>query len=303
LKLKIHLFITLQLIALSINAQTDIDGLWMQKNYFCSGVVASKSSFDHYWEGNLRRDNLNMGTISYSSVSIMGNYGITDKLNFIFSVPYISTNASAGNLQGQKGIQDLSLWLKYAFYQSSLFKGDFQMIAAGGYSHPLTNYLSDILPLSIGLHSKVSSARLIIDYERDHYYVTASGTYMQRQNIFLDRNTYYTTQLHYTNEVEMPDATLFNLRTGYRNETIICDIFYEYFNTLGGFDIARNAMPFASNKMEAHKLGLYLKYETPVDGLSILGNCFTTFAGRNMGQSNGISLGAFYIIDFNSKKK
>lgn len=274
----------------------------MDKNNFCTGLIAGTSSFDHYWEGNLHRDNPNIGTVTNSFISVMGNYGLTDKLNLIFSAPYIHTNVSAGNMQGQNGFQDFSLFLKYVLYKNKLAKGDFQIIGLGGASIPMTNYLSDILPLSIGLHSNQAIGRLIFDYENNNYYFTASGTYMYRSNIKLDRNTYYTTEMHYSNEVEMPHATLLNLRTGYRNDKFISDVYYEYFNTLGGFDIPRNGMPFASNDMEAHKLGLYLKVETPLNGLSILANAYTTFAGRNMGQSNGLSLGAFYIMDFSKNR-
>lgn len=287
---------------LSLYSQTDFDGLMMNKNYFCSGVVFNNSSFDHYWEGSMRRDNLNMGSVSNSSLSIMGNYGITDKLNFIFTLPYISTFASTGNLKGQNGIQDLSLMLKYVMMNRRYFKGDFQAIALGGYSLPMTTYLTDLLPLSIGLGSKQGIAKLILDYEKNNFYTTISGSYLYPSNIHLDRNTYYTTTIHYSDEVQMPDATQLNFRTGYRNEKLICDVFYDYFNTLCGFDIPRNGMPFPSNNMEIHQLGVYLKFETPVNGLSVLGNCYTTFAGRNMGQSTGYGFGAFYILDFSKKK-
>lgn len=298
-----YIILVLNLLTISLYSQTDIDGLFMDKNMFCSGIVAGSSNFDHYWEGNLFRDNLNMGTVSNSFISVMGNYGLTDKLNLIASAPYISTNATAGNMQGQKGFQDLSLFVKYAMYKNKIAKGDFQIIGVGGISIPMTDYLSDIVPLSIGLHSNQALARLILDYENQNYYITASGSYMYRDNIKLDRNTYYTDRMHYSNEVEMPNATLLNLRTGYRNEKFIADVFYEYFNTIGGFDIPRNGMPFPSNDMEAHKLGIYFKVETPVNGLSILGSGFTTFTGRNMGRFNGFNFGAFYILDFNKKAK
>ena len=40
---------------------------------------------------------------------------------------------------------------------------------------------------------------------------TCSATMLHGQN------TYYTTEMHYTNEVEMPDAASMNLRAGYRS--------------------------------------------------------------------------------------
>lgn len=294
------IFLIIHVVKLSYS-QTDFDGLFMDRNNLCVGILGSYSSFTHYWEGVNKRDNLNMGTVSNSSLGVMGNYGLSDRLNFIFNLPYVQTKASAGNMQGQNGVQDISLWLKYALVQKKIFKGDLQIIPALGYSMPTRYYTPDVLPLSIGMQSRVLSSRLMLDYEKDHWYFTGSGTYMSRSNIFLDRNTYYTDRQIYSNEVSMPDVWMWNARFGYRNQDIIADVFYENMNTIGGFDIARNAMPFPSNNMDYQRLGIYLKYETPVNGLSILANGFTTFAGRNMGQWSGIGLGAFYIIDMTKK--
>ena len=56
----------------------------------------SHSSWKNYWEGTLKRDNLNLGRVSTNAYSVMGNYGVTRKLNLLFSLPYIKTKASAG---------------------------------------------------------------------------------------------------------------------------------------------------------------------------------------------------------------
>lgn len=299
----IILYIFLSIGPFLAEAQTDFDGLFMDKNNMCVGVLASYSSFTRYWEGTANRDNLNMGVVSNSSLGIMGNYGLSDRWNLIFNLPYVKTNASSGNMQGQQGLQDLSLWLKYAIVRTKFSKGDLLIIPAIGYSMPTRYYTPDVLPLSIGLQSRVWSYRMLLDYEINSWYFTGAATYMYRQNVFLDRNTYYTDRQIYSNEVQMPNVMMWNARFGYRNQYIIADVFYENMNTLGGFDIARNAMPFPSNNMDYQRLGIYLKYETPVNGLSVLANAFTTFAGRNMGQWSGIGLGAFYIIDMTKKHR
>ena len=284
-------------------AQTDIDGLTMQKNFFCVGPTAGYSSWKNYWEGTLKRDNLNMGRVSTSNFMLMGNYGITSKLNLLFGLPYVKTKASAGNMAGQKGLQDLSIMLKWVAYQKHIYQGDFKTFVIGGYSTPVSNYTADFLPLSIGLHSKNAIIRGMVDYQRNHLFATASYTYIARSNVTIDRYTYYTTEMHYSNEVKMPDASQWNFRAGYRSETIIAEAVFNKWTTLGGFDIPRNGMPFVSNKMNATSIGLNLKYETPVDGLSVVANGSTTVAGRNVGQSTGFNAGIFYIFDFSRKKK
>jgi hypothetical protein len=284
-------------------AQTDIDGLMMEKNFFCVGPTAGYSSWKNYWEGTLKRENLNLGKVSTTNFMLMGNYGITSKLNVLFGLPYVKTKASAGNLAGQKGLQDLSLLVKWVAYQKHIAKGDLKAILMGGYSTPVSNYTADFLPMSIGLHSKNGTFRVMADYQRNHWFATASCAYIARSNVTIDRYTYYTTEMHYTNEVKMPDASQLNFRAGYRSETLVAEAVFNKWTTLGGFDIPRNGMPFVSNKMNATSIGLNLKYETPVNGLSIVANGSTTVAGRNVGQATGFNAGVFYIFDFSKKKK
>lgn len=285
-------------------AQTDIDAIMMSKRNFCTGIMYGNSSWTNYWEGTLKRDNQNLGRVSTQSVSIMGNYGVSRKLNLLFGIPYVQTKASAGQLKGYRGIQDLSLWVKWMPIEKEWGKHIFSVYALGGASAPMTNYVADYLPLSIGLRSKTLSFRGMLDYQYGSWFTTFSATYVHRTNITIDRMAYYTTEMHYSNEVYMPDALQFNWRAGFRDKGWIVEAVADQWTTLGGFDITRNNMPFPSNRMNATRLGINLKYEDVfLDGLSLTGNAFTTVAGRNMGQANAFSAGVFYIIDFPAKKK
>ena len=285
-------------------SQTDFDGLMMQKNFFCIGPTAGYSSWTKYWEGTFKRENANLGRVSTTNFTFMGNYGITNKLNVLFGVPYVKTKASQGNLDGQKGFQDFSLIVKWVPHTQKLWKGELNTILIGGYSTPLSNYTADFLPLSIGLQSKNFTFRLLGDYQVGNWTATASGAYIRRSNVTIDRYTYYTTEFHYSNEVEMPDAANYNFRLGYRSETWIAELVLDKWKTLGGFDIPKNGAPFVSNEMNATKLGINVKYETNfVNGLAFIVNGNTTLAGRNVGQSSGFNAGAFYIFDLSKKKK
>jgi len=285
-------------------AQTDIDGLMMRKNFFCVGPTIGTSSWKNYWEGTFKRDNANLGTVRATTAMIMGNFGITDKLNVLFGLPYIKTKASAGNFKGQKGLQDLSLWVKWVAREQKIGKGNLKGIVMGGYATPVSDYYIDLMATAIGMHSKTGTIRLMVDYELGNWFATLSGAYMSRSNVTLDRNTYYTTEMHYTDEVRMPDANNVNFRIGYRSSTWIVEGIVDRFNTLGGFDMTKNNMPFVSNDMEATKLGLHVKYDTDfVNGLSFVADANTTVAGRNVGQSTSFGGGIFYILDFSKKKK
>ena len=286
----------------STHAQTDIDGIMMEKNAFCIGPMFGYSSWKNYWEGTLKRDNLNLGKVSTTMYSIMGNYGISNKLNILFGLPYIKTKASAGQLQGLKGVQDFSLWVKWKAYSKKMGQGRLSLFAIGGYSLPASDYTADFLPMSIGLESKNLSLRAMADYQRGSWFTTVSGTYVRRSNITIDRNAYYTTEVHYSNEVKMPDAVSFNVRAGYRNKGLIAEAIVDNWTSLDGFDITRNNMPFPSNKMNATRIGFNFKYEMPFHPqLSLTGNASATVSGRNVGQSTGFNAGIFYVIDFSKK--
>lgn len=298
--IKFSFFGILFVLCSSIDAQTEFDGLFMSKNIFCVGTTAEISSFNRYWENEFNRDNANLGTVQYNALSVMGNYGLSDRLNVIFSIPYIHSKTSAGNLSGQNGIQDASLWVKFQALNKTFLNGNVQIIGVGGFSFPASNYNADFMPLSIGRGSQNTTARLLLDYEENNWYMTVSGAFIYRSNITLDRNTYYTDRLIYSNQVEIPNQFHYNSRFGYRNDQFIADIYHEYTNTLGGFDIPKNGMPFPSNEMDFQRLGFYAKIETPVSGLSFLVNGYTVFRGKNMGQLSGIQFGAFYIIGSSS---
>ena len=85
----------------------------------------SYSSWKNYWEGTLKRENLNLGKVSTQMFGLMGNYGLTRKINLLFSAPYVKTKASAGTLHGMKGIQDLSLFVKWRPFKKRLGMEDY----------------------------------------------------------------------------------------------------------------------------------------------------------------------------------
>jgi hypothetical protein len=287
-----------------VQGQTDADAIMMAKNNFCVGGMYSYSSWKNYWEGTLKRDNQNLGTVSTQMIGVMGNYGISKKLNVLFGIPYVQTKATAGTLHGQKGIQDLSLWVKWMPVEKQIGSGTLSIYGIGGVSFPTSNYVADFLPLSIGLHSTTLTLRAMADYQLGSFFATVSGSYVVRSNVTIDRSAYYTTEMHYTNEVEMPNAAQFNLRIGYRTDRLIAEALLGNWTTLGGFDITRNNMPFPSNKMNSTAAGINIKYNiAAVNGLSLIGGGSYTVAGRNVGQATSFNGGIFYILAFKGHKK
>jgi hypothetical protein len=292
------------LIGKSAFAQTDQDGLMMNKNLFCTGIIYNTSSWNKYWEGTNHRENLNLGTVSSRSVNLMGNYGIKDNLNLLFNVPYVSNNVSAGTLHAMSGLQDASAWLKWMPIEKEVKNGYVSVYLLGGASMPISDYIVDYLPVAIGLKSNTLSGRLMVDYQAGNFTITASETYTVRGNTQLERNSYYTTSAIISDQVNMPNTNTVSLRSGYRSNWLIAELILSDTKTLGGFDITKNNMPFPSNRMNATTIATNIKYEIQkVPGLSVVGGASQVIKGRNVGQSTGFYSGIFYILNFQKKEK
>lgn len=297
------LLATLLLASTTAFAQTETDAIMMNKNQFCAGFVYGYSSWDHYWEGTRKRNNLNLGTVSTQSLIFMANYGISNKLNVMVSAPQIWTKASAGTLRGMEGIQDFGLNLKWKAHTMQKGNNKLSLFLVGGFSTPITNYVVDHLPLSIGLGSTNLSGRVIVDYYRNHFFATGSAAFVWRSNVEIDRTSYYDTESHLSREVKMPHVANYLLRTGYRGKYLIAEAMLGNMTTLGGFDITRNNMPFPSNRMNATQVGLGAKYTLPAHtNLAFIGGANYTLAGRNMGQATSFNGGIFYALYFKKQQ-
>jgi hypothetical protein len=285
--------------SLAVSAQTEQDAIMMNKRQFCTGLMANFSTWEDYWEGTLKRNNENLGKVSNRSLTIGANYGITDDLNFMISVPHISTKASAGTLLGLDGIQDATLSVKWRGLNQKFGDSKLKIFLIGSLSTPLTDYVTDYQPLSIGLGTTNLSGKLMADYQYKKLSVTAWASYVRRSNIKIDRTSYYDTELRLTNEVKMPDAANFQFRAGYRGKYLLAEGVLTNWTTLGGFDITRNNMPFPSNRMNTTTAGVNIKYTIPsFVNLSLLVNASYTLAGRNMGQATSLGGGVFYAFYF-----
>ncbi len=289
-----------------LRAQTINDGLTMPAKTFCTGFMFQHDQWKNYWEGSLKRDNQNIGTLTTQSLMYYGVYGVSKKLNIMATVPYVWTKASMGTLRPMEGVQDITLSAKYRLMEVVAGPGKFATFVAGAFSTPLTDYTPDFLPLSIGMASTTLSGRFTTNYQMNNgLYVNASAAYTNRSNVKLDRPAYYTDGKYYsTNEVWMPNVFDFIVDVGYHKGPLQTEVFYTQMNTLGGGDIRRQDMPFVSNKMNASKVGALVMYYLPFPknmAVRLSGNY--TVAGRNVGQTTSLLGGLLYTFYFNKDKE
>lgn len=273
-------------------AQMPHDGIYMSKKIACGALIYGNSSWTEYWENQLFRENQNIGRLTTESVTAMMVYGITKKLNVIAVVPYVRTNASKGNLLGQKGFQDASIWIKAKGYSSH----GLTLHGVVGASMPMSNYVPDFMPMAIGIGSKALVARGILTYDLPkNLYLNSSIAYQMRSRVEADRDAYLAgDKLLYTREVAVPDAFDAAIRFGYLKKDNQLEVFAEHFSCVGGDHIRRNDMPFMTNDMTMTSVGVYAKYQPKQLGIN--GRVSYVVDGQNVGQSLSVSVGLLYII-------
>lgn len=286
-----YLLVGLLLASTSVWAQMPHDAIYMAKKSVCVAGMYGHSAWNQYWEGTFKRENFNMGTVTTQSVMLMPAIGVSNRVNVILSLPYVWTSTSAGNLMGQKGVQDLSAWLKVKAVQA----GGFSLHAIVGGSLPVGDYVPDFLPMSIGLQCRTATGRLLANYTHPAtgLYLTAHGSYGWRSNIRVDRDAYQAEgRVYNTNEVRVPNTYDAALRLGVLRKQWQTEVFAERSSCLSGDNIRRNDMPFPTNNMQATVVGWYGKLQPRNIGVNARVGYVTS--GLNVGQSTSYSVGVLY---------
>ena len=298
-------FIIFSLLAIGAQAQSLTDGLLMPKGAFCTGFLYMNDSWKDYWEGSLKRDNANIGTVTTQSVTWMGNYGVTERLNIIAMLPYVKTNLSQGSLTGYEGLQDISVSAKYRFFAKDFTASGLRFFGVGTFSTPVQDYVIDALPAALGLGSTNFTGRVTGNYHLESgWYINSSTGYTFRSNVKLDHPSYYTNDHLYNSDiVEMSNVWDLTTMLGYYKNGLQAEAFYSQQNTLGGSDIRRQDMPFVSNRMNFQKVGALVMYYLPVPkGLALRASYSYTIDGRNVGQSTTYLAGILYTFHFSKNE-
>lgn len=284
-------------------SQTFTDGLMMPKGSFCTGAMYSHDKWTDYWEGTLKRHNDNIGTITTQSVTWIGTYGITDKINVLVTFPYVWTKASQGTLRGMEGIQDITIGGKYNFFARRTEASTLKFFGSLSFAMPLTDYTPDFLPLSIGTATKRLNWRATAFYRiKQGWFGNVSAGYTWRSNVTLDRPAHMYDGHNINNtEAFVPNVVDLFASLGYIKGPIQAEANFMQMTSVDGDDIARQAMPEVGNRMNATKVGATIMYYVPKPkGLALRLAGSYTLVGRNAGVSTTLMAGILYTIRFKS---
>ena len=290
-----YLIFAVVILSLPAKAQMPHDAIYMGKKQICVAGMYGYSSWNQYWENTLKRENLNIGTHVTQSVMLMPAIGISNRVNVILSMPYVWTSTSAGNLMGQHGIQDLSVWLKVKAVQA----GGFSLNAIVGGSIPLGNYVPNFLPMSVGLQCRTVTGRLLASYRESKtgLYLTAHGSYGWRSNSKIDQDAYLANDRVYnTNQVQVPNTYDAAIRLGVLRRGWQTEVWAEQASCLTGDNIRRNDMPFPTNNTQVTSVGWYGKVQP--HNIGVNARVGYVVDGLNVGQSTSYTLGLLYQINF-----
>ena len=287
-----------------LRAQTSTDEIMMPRQRVCVAGLYTLDQWDHYWEGSLLRTNGNIGQLTRQTATAMTAIGLSDRINLLAALPWVSTQASAGQLRGVQGLQDLSVWLKAAIASQSVGSGELRLLAAAGFSMPASRYLPDYAPLSLGLGAPELSLRGLLHYQRPR------GAYLRlqlaghwRSYATIERDYYYTQQGYYTDQVDVPNAITYGAAMGswLADGRLRAELSADGLISQGGHDIRRQDAGFPSNRvLQARLGGSALFYFKKSQGWGLTASGFYLLRGRNTGQSTVLTGGVLYQFGLRS---
>ncbi len=289
-------------LSLGANAQTPDDAILMNNREACILLNYSSGQFDQYWEGSKLRFNETIATVNRSVVMPMAAVGVLPRLNLYVAAPFVQTGSSqpnGGHLIGVKGFQDLGLAAKYAFVDKEMAGNRLAVLGTLGFSTPMTNYLSDYMPYSLGFGAPEWSYRGIVQYQmKSGAYARVSGAYLWRGYTEAERDFYYNNGAYYTSWMDVPSAFQLNgvLGAWLFKSALRVEANLSRMQSTSGDDIRAYNAPQPTNKTEMTQAGLLAQYYPKkfLKGFGVVATHSRVLAGRNTGKMNATSLGITY---------
>lgn len=285
----------------AMQAQTPSDDIMMNQRESCLGVIYETSWFDKYWEGDYLRTNGTIATVKRNMGLPMIAIGVLDRLNLIVAAPYVQTfslEPNGGKFAGVKGFQDLSLALKGEIVNKQAGPGELAFLATVGFSTPMSNYLSDYRPYSIGSGANEFSLRGILQYKLNNgLYARTAIAYLFRGQTKAERDYYYNNGSYYSALMDVPSAWNYQAVLGIwmLDNSLKLEANYSGLVSTSGDDIRAYNAPQPTNKVVYGQAGILAQcYLKKPKGLGALVYFSQTLHGRNAGKSGQFGAGLTY---------
>lgn len=270
-------------------AQTPLDGFMQGKK---GGNVTFSISHEHYKSVYLYPQEIDetpvFSAVTRNSFNVYGNYGLSDKLDVVFNLPFIQSSGEGDPIVLQRlgytneisKAQDITAFLKYEL----LKKGNVSLQGGLGVTTPVSDYRVDQ-----GLQSIIA-----IGNRATTYNAILIGHYKDARGFFITGQAGYSLR-----STEVPDAVLSELKIGFAANRFYIAAQIGNQTSTGGVDILRPGFTglFPATKVNYTKVGGTIY--TPIDGnLGISFSGGGLVDGRNVGKSYYGSAGLTYNFKY-----
>ena len=266
--MKIKLVFFFLLTSLFSYGQGRVDGFYKAKGEFDFVIGGGYENNKNYFAGKnkiaLPRK------IAYANMFV--KYGISNRLNVSFSLPYMSINGV------ESSFQDASLFFKYSLFNKyydfcgfSFFRRTLSI--ATGISTNLSNYKTEG-GNAIGQQAKIIDFRVVL---HNNY----------------NNETFLTIQTGYSYKFNpVPNSLPFAIKYGFTKSKFYADFWYEYQYSFGGLDYKGTPSPLTFRELGVnyHKIGATF-YKPIKNKFGIFVGVSYLISGRNTSQGLGINAG------------
>lgn len=282
-------------------SQTPTDAVMMDQRESCFALMYDHGTFDHYWEGADLRINQTIETVTRSTVMPMIAIGLHRKLNLIVATPYVRTKSSepnGGKLNGARGFQDIGLSLKGELLNKEMGGGKLAALVNAGFSTPMTNYLSDYMPYSLGFGAPEFSLRGIVQYKLNSGpYARVAFAHLWRGMTEAERDYYYNNGSYYTALMDVPSAWNYQFVAGtwLLDNSLKIEGAYTGLKSTSGDDIRKYNAAQPTNKVMFDQVGFSVQYFAKnIKGLGALAYYNQVLNGRNTAKMGNLGVGVTY---------
>ena len=263
-------------------SQSPISGFMQGKGKGNISLSLSTEKYDEVYLVPEKTDGVPIfNEVKLNSTNLYATYGLSDQLDVVMSLPYISAEGNASQEQlnnlnysnSRSGIQDISVFLKYNPFSRNFGKSSLRLIGALGLKTPLGDYREDEglqSIIAIGNRSTTVSALGLAMFKMD------SGIFASGQ---IGGNVA-------TNDV--PNSYTSELKLGYAASKFYGDAYVANQTSTSGVDILGEGFQgfFPATKVNYTKIGLNL-YTPLYKDFGLAGGASTLVAGRNIGKATG----------------
>ncbi|MCB0457241.1 MAG: transporter [Flavobacteriaceae bacterium] len=279
----------------------------MRKSNICILFSTDIGGFDEYWEGKKLRENQTIATVHRYTTATMVAYGLLENLDIYAGVPYVmtrSTQPNGGKFTGASGFQDVMIAAKYEAYKGNFSIGELSLLASAGFSTPISNYLSDYMPYSLGHGAPEVSARGIVQFTTNSgIYFRTSVAHLWRGYTEAERNYYYNDGSYYTAWMDVPNAWNYEGVFGawFFKKSLKAEVNYSGLKSTSGDDIRAYNAAQPTNRVKTDRVGLNLQYYLPNSGFGAVVYHSRVIEGQNTAKMNNTGVGLTYQFSFKKK--